>query len=149
MTSLQVFNLRMVKEREIPYNLEEARMNNPSRVHEILDEVFEMGSLCEEVLVLICLDTKNKPIGLFKVSQGTLNASMVHPREVFKRAILCNANSIILAHNHPSGDKTPSDEDKTITYRIQESGNLLGIRLLDHVIIAGTDIYSMKQEGVI
>ncbi|MDP2735624.1 MAG: DNA repair protein RadC [bacterium] len=88
-----------------------------------------------EHFVVIMLDTKGRPIGINTVSTGTLNASLVHPREVFKPAILCNSAAIILAHNHPSGDPTPSREDRESTKRLVEAGELLGINVLDHVII--------------
>ena len=79
-----------------------------------------------------------------------MNASIVHPREVFKRALLQNANSIILLHNHPSGDPKPSKEDVDITNRLIESGDLLGIRVLDHIIIGDENNYiSLKQENLI
>ena len=98
----------------------------------------------------MCLDTKNKVTGLFKVSQGSLNSSIVHPREVFKRALMQNSNSIILAHNHPSGDVTPSGEDISITRRLQEAGDILGIKVLDHLIIgAGGRYKSFKEDGII
>ena len=84
------------------------------------------------------------------VSIGTLYSSLVHPREVFKTAILSNAASIILFHNHPSGDPEPSTEDTTITKRIKEAGTLMGIELLDHVIIGSEGrFYSMKEQGII
>jgi DNA repair protein RadC len=79
------------------------------------------------------------------ISQGNLNSSIIHPREVFKNAILSNANSIILVHNHPSGDINPSKEDIEVTKRLREVGNLLGIKVLDHVIIGDT-FYSFGQE---
>lgn len=84
------------------------------------------------------LNTKNKVIGYHLVSIGTLNSSLVHPREVFRPAIIAGANSIILAHNHPSGDTTPSNEDMKLTLRLDEAGKMVGVVVLDHVII-GTD----------
>ena len=81
---------------------------------------------------------------------GSLNVSVVHPREVFKRAILQNANSIILMHNHPSGDPTPSKEDIDMTDRLIEAGELLGIRVLDHIVIGDENNYiSLKQENLL
>jgi len=82
------------------------------------------------------LDGKNRITGLHIVSEGSLNQSIVHPRETFKAAILANAAAVILAHNHPSGDTSPSREDREITRRLQEAGELLGIKVLDHVIVA-------------
>lgn len=94
-----------------------------------------------EHLVLITLDIKNNITSISTVSIGSLNSSIVHLREVFKVAILSNSASIIMAHNHPSGDSTPSKEDINITHRIKECGKILGIELLDHLIIGDEKIY--------
>ena len=98
-----------------------------------------------EIVKLLLLDTKNNIITDVMVSEGSLNASIVHPREVFLEAIKRSANSIILVHNHPSGDPTPSHEDHKITKRIQESGRLLGIELIDHIIIGDGKYCSFKE----
>ena len=96
----------------------------------------EIATADREHMVVVFLDTKNRPIGRQIVSIGTLNATLVEPREVFKGALLANANSVILGHNHPSGCLTPSADDNTVTQRIARAGALLNIRLLDHVILA-------------
>jgi DNA repair protein RadC len=111
----------------------------------MLKEVFNPGELAEEVLLMISLNTKNRVTGLFEVSRGTLSASLVHPREVFKRAILNNASSIIIAHNHPSGDLKPSREDIELTRKLMDAGRILGISLLDHIIIGDDDYYSLMS----
>ena len=145
-----VYNLALIKEREIPYaSLEGLRMTSPEAVVEIVDEVFQLGSRPEEAMILLCLDTKNKINSVFLVSQGTLNASMVHPREVFKRALLANANSIMLVHNHPSGDTTPSSQDIAVTNRLKKAGEIIGIELLDHIIVGGTDYLSMNARKLL
>jgi DNA repair protein RadC len=82
------------------------------------------------------------------VSIGTLDSSLVHPREVFKDAILASAAAIIVVHNHPSGDPSPSAEDRRITTRLQECGTLLGIELLDHIILGDNRFVSLKERGV-
>lgn len=102
-----------------------------------------------EHFMVILLDTKNQIIKSEVVSIGTLNASLVHPREVFSEAIRVCANSVILSHNHPSGIANPSTEDQQITKRLVESGKLLGINILDHVIISDYDYYSFKENGEI
>ena len=88
----------------------------------------------QEQFVVACLDTKNRVQSVVVITIGTLDASLVHPREVFKPAILEGSSSIILSHNHPSGDCTPSREDDTVTERLTEAGKLLGIEVLDHII---------------
>ena len=102
-----------------------------------------------ENFVVLLLDTKNKVVGINTVSIGTLNTTVIHPREVFKPAILANAASIILAHNHPSGDPAPSREDITVTKKLMEAGRLLEIEVLDHIIVGDDCFLSMKQKGLI
>ncbi len=105
------------------------------------------ADLDREQFLVCCLDAKNVSIGVNIVSIGTLTLSIVHPREVFKPAILLNACAIIAAHNHPSGDPTPSAEDRTLTTRLREAGDLLGIRLLDHLILGDERLYSFADQG--
>jgi DNA repair protein RadC len=100
---------------------------------------------------VLLLNQKNRVVGVNTVSIGSLTASVVHPREVFKPAILSNAAAIILAHNHPSGQPQPSQEDRVLTVRLVAAGKLLGISVLDHVIIGdGTSAYfSFADEGLL
>ena len=105
------------------------------------------AGLDREQFLVCCLDAKNVSIGVNVVSIGTLTLSLVHPREVFKPAILLNAAAIIAVHNHPSGDPTPSPEDRTLTTRLREAGDLLGIRLLDHLILGDDRLYSFADQG--
>lgn len=100
-------------------------------------------------LIVMMLDTKLSVIGLNTVSIGILDSSLVHPREVFKPASIANAASIILAHNHPSGDPMPSQEDRRVTERLVKAGHLMGIEVLDHVIIGDLERFaSMKEKGM-
>jgi DNA repair protein RadC len=103
--------------------------------------------LDREQFLVCCLDAKNVSIGVNIVSIGSLTLSIVHVREVFKPAILLNAAAIIAVHNHPSGDPTPSAEDRTLTTRLREAGDLLGIRLLDHLILGESSLYSFADQG--
>jgi DNA repair protein RadC len=102
----------------------------------------------QEHFVVLLLDTKNRVIAEETVSIGSLNASIVHPREVFKPALKRSAASIICAHNHPSGDPTPSREDLEVTARLVEAGRLLGIEVLDHVVIGDHRYISLKEKGL-
>jgi len=106
-----------------------------------------MKGLKREHLIAVFLDSKNKIIGDKVISIGTLNSSLVHPREVFKEAIKNSANAIILVHNHPSGDCGPSSEDIEITNRVKEAGEMVGIKLLDHVIVGKDKHYSYTQKS--
>jgi DNA repair protein RadC len=110
-----------------------------------------LADVDREHFVVLMLDQKNKVIGINNVSVGSLTASVVHPRECFKPAILSNAAAIILAHNHPSGQPQPSQEDRVLTVRLVAAGKLLGISVLDHVIIGdGTSAYfSFADEGLL
>ena len=101
----------------------------------------------KEHFMVLHLDTKNKIIKDEIISIGTLNASIIHPREVFKSAIKESANSIILVHNHPSGDSEPSIEDKEITEKLMEAGEILNIKVLDHVIIGKDNYHSFKENS--
>jgi DNA repair protein RadC len=104
--------------------------------------------LDREVFSVMTLDTKNQPNAFHIVSVGTLNASLVHPREVYKICMVSNAASLMCFHNHPSGNPTPSQEDIEITERLRDSGTLLGIDLLDHIIIGDGSFVSMKERGL-
>ncbi|HBL36178.1 MAG TPA: hypothetical protein DD734_00805 [Firmicutes bacterium] len=106
-----------------------------------------LGLLDQEHFLTLHLNTKNRLLGTETISIGTLDASLVHPREVFKAAIRQSSAALILAHNHPSGDPRPSREDLNLTRRLKESGELLGIPILDHVIIGARNYYSLKEEG--
>jgi len=108
----------------------------------------ERRFLDREHFDILCLDTKSHVLKIENISIGSLNASIVHPREVFKKAIRCSAAAILLVHNHPSGDPTPSKEDIDVTKRLCESGELLGIKVLDHVIIGNKRFASLKEKGL-
>ena len=103
--------------------------------------------LDREQFLVCCLDGKNAIIGVNVVSVGSLTMSIVHPREVFKPAILLNSQAIICAHNHPSGDPSPSPEDRQLTVRLRQAAELLGITLLDHVILGDGRIHSFADYG--
>lgn len=101
----------------------------------------------KEHILVIYLDTKNRISKHETVSMGTLNASLIHPREIFKTAIKENTNAIIVAHNHPSGDPTPSPDDREITKGLHAAGELLEIQMLDHVIIGKDNYYSFRERN--
>lgn len=109
----------------------------------------EMASLKEEHFRVILLDTKKKLIKIEEVSIGTVNASLVHPREVFVKAIRQHASTLILLHNHPSGDPQASAEDIKITNRLIEGGDLLGISIIDHIIIGEGCYLSFREQGLL
>jgi DNA repair protein RadC len=106
-------------------------------------------NLVQEVFIVYWLNSANKVIGFDTISQGNLNSSIVHPREVFRGAVISSCASIILAHNHPSGNPEPSAEDISITKKIHEAGKLLDIPVFDHIIFAGDSYTSFVEKRLI
>ena len=148
MINISFLNLRVVKETSGRYDVRK-KIQSPNDIFNIAQNVIQANEYPEENLWLITLDTKNNITGIFTVSTGSLNSSLVHPREVFKRAMLQNAASIIICHNHPSGDPTPSKDDIGITKRLYEAGEIIGIKLLDHIIAGDNSYTSLKEKGFI
>ena len=104
----------------------------------------KIGSKKKEFLYAVFLDTKNKVICDKLISIGTLNSSLIHPREIFKEAVRVSAASLILVHNHPSGDCTASEEDLKVTSIVAKAGELIGVKLLDHIVVSDCDFWSWK-----
>ena len=138
---VDIVSIKMVREGSTKY--ENIKIETPFDAYVLLKNFLEDSD--REKLLVVCLDTKNQPINICTVSVGTLNSSLVHPREVFKTAILSNSNQIMLAHNHPSGISAPSNEDKAMTSRIKDAGVILGIELIDHIIIGSNEYFSFKE----
>ena len=120
------------------------QINCPQDVHDLLGS--EMSVLAQEQLRVLLLNTRNQVMAQRIVYQGNVNSSIVRPAEVFRAAIIDSAPSIVIAHNHPSGDPTPSPEDVSITRELVAAGKLLGIDLLDHIVIAGSKFVSLKEK---
>ena len=142
--SLQAFDI--VKEPSI-YSAEKIR--TPDDVLRVIAN--ELATYDREVFAVLNLKTNGQPINLNICSVGTLDASVVSPREVFKSCILSNSAAFIAIHNHPSGSITPSLEDKDVTKRLLSCSELLGVKMLDHIIIGGEtgDMYSFKSDGLL
>lgn len=100
-----------------------------------------------EVFGMLCLSTKHRVIAYHEVSRGTLDSTLVHPREVFKAALLSNSAAIVVCHNHPSGDPTPTIDDMDVTRRLVVTGDLLGIPVLDHIVVGEGRYFSFKEGG--
>ena len=146
MVNIQKYSLRVVKESGGRYNLDK-KIKRPENAVSIFEEVLHLSQRTEEIFAMLTVNIKNQVTGVFVVSQGTLNASQVHPREVFKRALLQNAAAIIVAHNHPSGITAPSGDDKKITERLIEAGEVIGVNVLDHLILGDDSFYSLRENG--
>ena len=138
-----VYETLTVREEIGNYLKPHMRYTSASQVHDTFS--FLQGETKEYFLALH-LDGKNRVMVVDICSVGSLNQSIVHPREVYKTALLSSAAAIILLHNHPTGDPTPSSEDLEVTRRLQEAGTILGVKVLDHIII-GTYYYSFSEEG--
>ena len=115
----------------------------------VWEELKDIRDHKKEHFVVFYLDTQNQKIRRDIISVGTLNASLIHPREVFEPAIQCSTAQIIIAHNHPSGIPDPSEEDIAVTKRLCEAGDILGIEILDHVVVARDGYVSLREQGVI
>ncbi len=145
--SVPIYRVTLVREGKIPTY--ESRIRSSATAHTVLQEYLDGAD--REHFVVMLLDRKNAVLGLNTVSIGSLTASVVHPREVFKPALLSTACSVILSHNHPSGDPLPSQEDRVLTARLVQAGKLLGISVLDHIIVGdGSQKYfSFADEGLL
>ncbi len=140
---INIVSIKMVKESSFLYQTRQ--ILSPYDAYDMIKEQLE--GLDREQFIIACLNTKNEPTNISVVSVGSLNKAIVHPREVFKTAILSNAASIMAFHNHPSGETTPSQQDIQLTNRLYEAGELLGIKLLDHLIIGDNSFTSLKEKG--
>jgi DNA repair protein RadC len=125
--------------------LEETVLRTSADVARVLRPYFEKSD--REMFVVVLVDAQHRPIGVNVVSIGSLTATVVHPRECFKPAIIGNAAAVLLVHGHPSGCPQPSTEDIAITRRLRDAGELLGIRVLDHVIVGDGNHFSFVDEG--
>lgn len=140
---VNIVSIKLVKESSMLYK--QRRVRSPQDSYELFRDY--LGEVDREHFVVACLDTKNQPTNISTAHIGSLNASIVHPREVLKTAILSNAASIICCHPHPSGDPTPSPEDIEITERLAAACKILSIELLDHIIIGDDKFISLKEKG--
>jgi DNA repair protein RadC len=139
-----MYELKVVRERKAGYG-QRTQFRSSQDIYEMFRERFLRAD--REEFVVLLMDAKNKLLGFHVVSVGSLTSSVVHPREVFKIAILGNAAAIILLHNHPSGDPIPSNEDLSITTRLCQIGEVLGIRVLDHVVVGDGRYVSFIDDG--
>ena len=137
----------LVKEKVGRYELPR-KIGSPEDAYRAITTITNVQEEAQEVLGILILNIKNKIVAVHEISRGTLNASVIHPREVFKPAVLDNAAAIICFHNHPSGDPKPSKEDVNITNRLVEAGEILGIEILDHIIVGDGRYVSLKEGAV-
>lgn len=124
-------------------------LDMPEKVVEVMNSVFGMETLAEEYVYVIALTARAYPLGFFETSHGSCLTSIVGIREIMMRVILCGAVDLIVVHNHPSGNSNPSDEDVSITKRLKDASNLLGIRLCDHIIIGRGEYFSFRLKELL
>ncbi|RLQ93632.1 RadC family protein [Falsibacillus albus] len=140
---VNIVSLKLVKENSFLYP--ERNVRSPEDAYKLLKQF--LVEVDREYFIVVCLDTKNQPTTINVCHIGSLNASIVHPREVLKPAILSNSASVIVAHNHPSNDPTPSREDIEVTKRLVEAGKIIGIDVLDHLVVCADKFISLKEKG--
>ena len=151
--TMRVYEAKMV------YSLislgEEFRLDKPDKVADYLRSAFEENPM-QEAFYCVYLDRKNHPLGRHLITLGTATSPLVSPKEVFRGAILSGATAIVVAHNHPSGDPSPSSADIQVTRALREAAKILEIELLDHVVVGdvksdprGTGFYSFREAGLI
>ncbi len=130
----------LVKESSRNYPVENA--NNPQIIADMMNALYSLNKQAEEHLYMLALNTRYRILGVFEVSHGTVDASICNPRDVFIKALLCGATGIILVHNHPSGDVTPSKQDHDVFKRVKQAGELIGVKLIDSIILGNGPVYS-------
>jgi DNA repair protein RadC len=150
-----VYRVALVRDGSVSASASRETADSPNVVAQLVRKL--IGDSPQEHLVAICVDARSRVIGISEVSRGTLSASLVHPRETFRTAILLNAAGLIVAHNHPSGDCNPSPDDRDTTRRLVRAGEIVGVPILDHVILAGgvqpegtgKSFFSFREAGLI
>ena len=139
------YKIELVKDESVNYGGQNFNINNPWQMYKAMCDIYHLDRQPEETLYVVCVNTKNRVIGIHEVSRGTIDSSLVNQRELFKRVLINNAAKIFVVHNHPSGDVTPSNADCVVTKKIKNAGELLDISLLDHIIIGDGQYYSFKE----
>lgn len=123
--------------------------NTPEDVARFVYDGLELHNFAEEYTFVLCFSAKMHLLGCFEVSHGTVTGSYLNPREVFQKALMLGAVNIMVTHNHPSGDPTPSKSDYETTKRLVQAGNIIGVPLLDHIVVGRHGYYSMTEHGII
>lgn len=137
----------LVKEKAVNYKT--VRFDDPEVIVEMINSLFRLNLKAEEYMYLLAMDIKCNLIGVFLISKGTVDGTVIAPREIFIRLLLCGASTFVIIHNHPSGDVTPSKEDRMTTKRIQECSELMGINFVDHLIVGDDNYFSFKIGGIL
>ena len=147
-TIFKKYDVRLVQEHSGFYDLDK-KITSSVQAADICRQLYDMHELSYEKMVMLTLNTQHNVVGCFEVSRGTVDESMIYPREIATRALLTNAKAVILAHNHPSGSTNPSTADMNVTRKVKNLLEMLGINLLDHIIVAHDKTYSMADHGLL
>jgi DNA repair protein RadC len=144
---LKTFRVQFIAERaEFPTG---SRCRSSEDIERVARAIYQTLDADKEHFLLLAMNNKNRVNGFKVVSTGSLTASLVHPREVWRAALLLRAAAVVFVHNHPSGEPAPSQEDQEITRRLKETGEMLGIRVLDHVVLGDGRFFSFSDRGLI
>lgn len=151
---MRVYEAKLVYEATL-FEVSSHTLSSPERVHEYMKDMLELHPM-QEVFYVILLNQKNRALGRIAISHGTVNATLAHPREVFRPAILAGASAVICVHNHPSGDPAPSAPDISVTRLLREASRTVDIGLLDHIILGrpecdptGVGWFSFRSAGML
>lgn len=139
--------IMLVKEKGVNY--EAGKLNNPEDIVLMVRRLLHVEQMAEEHCYMIAMNSSCKVLGVFFISKGTVNVSLVTPRELYIRALLAGAVQIVLCHNHPSGNAIPSEQDIAITQKIKEAGEMININLADHIIIGSNSYLSFKEAKIL
>lgn len=143
MKKFNVYRVELVKEKEVEYRSVHASDEAAAIFRELI------GNAAEEYMYCLGTDTRGNVVAAFEVSHGDVSGSIVHPREIFKRLVLANCSAFLVGHNHPSGSIAFSPEDISVTKRLKEAGELLGIKMLDHLVVTDDSFSSANAQGLV
>lgn len=135
--------------RENGYEYENTKLDSPEKIVCMLNTCFHLSSMAEEYAFMLGMDSASTVTGVFELSHGCVNATLMCPREAYLRALLVGAVGIVLIHNHPSGEISPSREDLVAFERMKEAGDILGMKLLDFIIVGNRKFLSFRKEGML
>ncbi len=130
--------------RESSRNYPGGNVKSPCAIAEMMNAMYGLNRQAEEHIYMLALNTKCGLLGVFELAHGTVDSALCHPREILIRALLCGAANVILVHNHPSQDVNPSKDDCAVSERIRQAGDLVGVKLIDHIIV-GDGYYSFME----
>ena len=137
--------VQLCKDKMIPYMAN--KLDEPQKIAELMFNLFEINYLADEYMYLLGFDSKANLLGIMEIAHGTVNECIASPREIFQAALLMNASFVVLLHNHPSGECTPSSDDMKSKERIQKAGELLNVRLLDYIVLGRNEYYSASERN--